>query len=47
MHMLLLILFRLGKYDFVKTGEPVEEKVEQGENPVSQTKNESDGQSTV
>jgi hypothetical protein len=27
MHFLLLVLFRLGKYDFVKTDEPVEEKV--------------------
>lgn len=27
MHLLLLVLFRLGKYDFVRTGETVEEKV--------------------
>lgn len=28
MHLLLLVLFRLGKYDFVKPGETVEEKIE-------------------
>jgi len=27
MHLLLLVLFRLGKYDFVKKGETVEEIV--------------------
>jgi len=27
MHLLLLVLFRLGRYDFVKVGETVEEKV--------------------
>lgn len=31
MHLLLLVLFRLGKYDFVKPGEAVEEKVADSE----------------
>jgi hypothetical protein len=39
MHLLLLVLFRLGKYDFVKPGQPVEEKVEQEEQPESTPQN--------
>jgi hypothetical protein len=31
MHLLLLVLFRLGRYDFVKAGEAVEEKVADSE----------------
>ncbi len=31
MHFLLLVLFRLGKYDFVKQDETVEEKIADSE----------------
>jgi hypothetical protein len=43
MHLLLLVLFRLGKYDFVKPDQTVEDKIEQQEEQDGQPQSESEG----